>query len=342
MNAAPTTESALDEALSRPVEADLEAVRALDGDLLILGVSGKMGPTLAALAGRAAEEAGVKRRLVGAARFSSPEAREKLEAVGIETIACDLTDRRAVDALPDFPNVLYMVGQKFGTSGRPSLTWAINACAPAYAAERFAASRIVAFSTGNVYPLTPVASGGPTEQDPPGPVGEYGWSALARERVFEHFSEKNGTPVAILRLNYAIDLRYGVLHDLAVKVRDGEPIDLAMGYVNVIWQRDANSVALRSFALAESPARVINLTGAATHAVRSIANRLGERLGRAPVFVGEEAETALLNNAGRLARELAPETVTLDEMIAWTADWVAGGGRSLGKPTHFEQRDGAF
>lgn len=336
------TETELEEALSRPVEADVEAMRALDGDLLILGVSGKMGPTLAKLARRASDAAGVRRRIVGAARFSQHGAREELEEAGVETIVCDLTQRRSVDGLPDFPNIVYMVGQKFGTSDRPPATWAVNACAPAYAAERFTASRIVAFSTGNVYPLTPVASGGPTEDDPVEPIGEYGWSALARERIFEYFSETYGTPVAILRLNYAVDLRYGVLHDLAVKVRDGKPIDLAMGYVNVIWQRDANSVALRSFRLAQSPARIVNLTGARTHRVRTIAERLGERLGRNPVFQGEEAEAALLNNASWLQREMDPETATLDQMIAWTADWVAAGGRSLGKPTHFEQRDGAF
>lgn len=336
------TETELDEALSRPTEADVEAMRTLQGDLLLIGASGKMGPTMAALARRASEQAGVQRRVLAAARFTDPASRDALEAAGAETVVCDLLDRASIEALPDSPNVLYMVGQKFGTAGDAARTWAINAYAPGVAAERFRSSRIVAFSTGNVYPLTPVASGGPTEQDPTGPVGEYAQSALGRERIFAFFAERNQTPTAILRLNYAIDLRYGVLHDIGSRVFAGEPVDLATGYANVIWQRDANSVALRSFAHAATPAFILNLTGARTESVRAIAESFGEHFERDVVFSGNETETALLNNAALCKRLFAPETVTLDQMIEWTASWIAQGGRALGKPTHFEVRDGKF
>lgn len=337
------TEAELEERLSHPTSADVDAMRTLEGDLLIVGVGGKMGPTLAALARKASDEAGVKRRILGAARFSDPAAREALEAAGVETLRCDLLDRAAVAELPDCPNVLFMAGQKFGTSsGAANLTWAINSYAPALVCERFSEARIVAFSTGNVYPLTPVDSGGPTEADPLGPVGEYAQSALARERIFGYFSDRNSTPIAILRLNYAIDLRYGVLHDIADKVHHGAPVDLTMGYANVIWQRDASSVALRAFAHCAAPPFVLNLTGSATLSVRDIAERFGRRFGVEPVFAGKEAETALLSNAARCRELFEAETVTLDQMIEWTADWVRAGGRNLGKPTHFQEREGKF
>jgi nucleoside-diphosphate-sugar epimerase len=247
-----------------------------------------------------------------------------------------------VEALPDCPNVLYMVGQKFGTSANQGLTWAINSYAPAVACERYKGSRIVAFSTGNVYPLTPAASGGPVETDPVGPVGEYAQSALARERIFEYFSARNSTKAAILRLNYAIDLRYGVLRDIADQVAAGTPVDVSMGYANVIWQRDANSVALRAFAHASSPPLVLNLTGAQTISIRETALKFGKLLGNEPRFTGKEAETALLSNAAKCKKMFQPETVTLDWMIEQTAAWVQSGGKGLGKPTHFQQRDGRF
>ena len=336
------TEAELDEALSRPTAADLEAVRGLDGELLLLGVSGKMGPTLARMALRAAKEAGIPLRVRGAARFSDPSVRSRLEALGVETISCDLLDPAAVAALPDSPNVLYMVGQKFGTSQNQGLTWAINAAAPAYAAERFKNSRIVAFSSGNVYPLTPVASGGPVESDPIGPVGEYAWSALGRERVLSYQSGRYGIPVVILRLNYAIDLRYGVLRDIAEQVHAGKPVDISMGYANVIWQRDANSVALQSFARAAEPPFVLNLTGAETFRVRDVAEKFAAIFGVEAALEGEEGPTALLNNAALCRQLFNPETVTLDWMIEQVAAWIQAGGAGLGKPTHFQQRDGAF
>ena len=337
-----TTEAELDEALSRPTSADIEAMASLEGDLLLLGAAGKMGPSLGQLAVRASQQAGVPRKIYAAARFSAPGSRDDLARRGLEPVTCDLVDRRSVEALPDCPNVLFMAGQKFGTSGNQGLTWAINAYAPAVAAERYASSRFVIFSSGNVYPLTPVESGGPTEEHSVAPVGEYAQSALGRERIFDFFSRRNGTPVAILRLNYAIDLRYGVLRDIADKVWRSEPIDLSMGYANVIWQRDANSVALRAFAHASSPPWVLNLTGIETISVRKVAERLGELLGIEPEFRGREAETALLSNAARCQEQFAPETATLDEMLQWTAEWIRGGGRSLGKPTHFEEREGRF
>ena len=336
------TEEELEDALSRPSTADVEAMAALKGDVMLLGVGGKMGPSLARLVQRASVRAGVPRRTIGVSRFSTPGLAQQLAAAGIEVISCDLLDRRALAELPDVPNVIYMTGRKFGSTGNEELTWAMNVLSPAMAAERFHRSRIVAFSTGNVYPLTPIASGGPAEDSPPGPVGEYAQSCLGRERMFEYFSARYGTPVAILRLNYAIDLRYGVLHDIAQKVRNSETVDLAMGYANVIWQRDANSVALRAFAHCQSPAFLLNLTGPETISVRQVAEQFGKLFGVEPVFAGVEAPTALLNNAARCEALFGKPEVSIDQMIRWVARWVEIGGRSLGKPTHFEQRDGKF
>jgi len=334
-------EAALEEVLSRPDATDTAAAGALSGDLLVLGAGGKMGPSLARLARRAADAAGVPRRVIAVARFSTPGLREALEGHGIETVAADLLDRAAVSALPDAPNVLYMVGQKFGTSGHQPLTWATNVLAAALAAERYATSRFVAFSSGNVYPLTPVASGGPRETDPVGPVGEYAQSVLGRERVLTFRAERTGTPMVILRLNYAVEPRYGVLRDIADRVARGEPVDLAMGHVNVIWQRDANAIALRVFADCATPPFVLNLTGAETVPVRAIAGRFGEAFGVAPRFTGREAETALLSSAALCCERFGPLT-PLETMIAQVAAWVRGGGRSLGKPTRFEEREGRF
>jgi len=335
-------EDQLEEALSRPTPADVAALRALDGDIMLLGVGGKMGPSLARLARRASEEAGVSRRILGVSRFSEPGLRESLQSSGIETIPCDLLDRAGLAALPIVPNVLFMTGRKFGSTGQAWLTWAMNVLVPALVAERFRESRIVAFSSGNVYPLTLVQHGGPTEDHPPDPVGEYAISALGRERMFEHFSHQYGTAAVILRLNYAIDLRYGVLRDVADKVYHSAPVDLAMGAANVIWQRDANSVALRAFAHAQSPPLILNLTGPETVSIRAVAQRFGQLFGLEPILTGAEAATALLNNASRCHALFGYPSVSLDQMIQWIAHWVGLGGRSLGKPTHFEQRDGKF
>jgi dTDP-4-dehydrorhamnose reductase len=257
-------------------------------------------------------------------------------------VSCDLLDRSAVQRLPDAPNVVFMAGQKFGTSEAPALTWAMNTVVPAICAERYAGARVVAFSTGNVYPLTRVDAGGARESDALGPVGEYAASCVGRERIFELAADRWGSHVAIVRLNYAIDLRYGVLTDLALKVLRGEPIDLRMGYVNVIWQGDANRVAVECLPRASSPPLVVNVTGADTLSVRALATRLGQHLDRAPVFHGEEAGDALLSNIEKMASLFAPPSVPVDTMLAWVAEWVRGGRPLLGRPTHFEERRGKF
>jgi nucleoside-diphosphate-sugar epimerase len=331
--------AALEEFMTAPgpeLAADLAKV---PGDILILGVAGKMGPTLARLARRASPD----KRIVGVARFSDPAARADLEAAGVETVACDLLDRQAVAALPKLPNVVYMAAMKFGATGNPALTWAMNVHAPAIVAETFAASRIVAFSTGCVYPFVPVAGGGATEATPATPPpGDYAASCVGRERMFEHFSQRLGTPGRIVRLNYAIDMRYGVLHDIGTKVRDGAAIDLAMGHVNVIWQGDANAVALRCLARVTAPTTPINVTGTETIAVRDLADAFGRRFGRAPKLTGTEASEGWISNAARMVAEFGPSRVPLERMIDWTADWLSRGMASLGKPTHYEVRDGRF
>ena len=340
--AIPTTDADLDELLSRPAPADVAALAALDGDLLVLGAGGKMGPSLVRLARRAADAAAGPRRVIAVSRFGQPALAGRLAAQGIETIACDLLEPAALAALPDAPNVVFMAGQKFGTSGNPAATWALNAWLPAQVMQRFRDARIVLFSTGNVYPLVPVTGGGAREDDAPGPIGEYAQSALARERLVAFFAERGGTPAAVLRLNYAVELRYGVLRDLADRIVAREPIDLTMGWVNVVWQRDANAVALRALAAAAVPPLVLNVTGPETLRVRDLAGRIGQRLGVAPVFAGAEAETALLSNAHRCRALFGPPTVDPHTLCDWVADWVGRGGRSLGKPTHFDERGGAF
>lgn len=336
------SEAELEELLSRPTPGVVSGLAALPGDLVLLGAGGKMGPSLARLARRASDEAGVGRRVIAVARFTEPGLQAALERDGIETIACDLLDRSEVARLPDAPNLVFMAGQKFGTTGAEARTWAVNAVLPGIIAERFPEARVVAFSTGNVYPLWPAESEGPAETDPVGPVGEYAQSALARERVLEFFSRRNGTRMALLRLNYAVEPRYGVLRDIADRVRSGAPVSLAMGRVNLIWQRDANAVALRSLAHCTSPPLVLNVTGRHSHLVRSLAMEFGRRWGKELEFEGREGDSALLSNAARCEATFgAPETGT-SHMIDRVAEWVEQGGRSLGKPTHFETRDGTF
>jgi nucleoside-diphosphate-sugar epimerase len=279
---------------------------------------------------------------MGVARFSAPGARDDLERAGIETIPADLLQDGALEALPDAPNLVYMAARKFGSTGAEHATWAMNTHLPGLVARRYRESRIVAFSSGNVYPLSPVAAGGSTEQSAVDPVGEYAMSALGRERVFEYYSRQFGTPVTLLRLNYAIDLRYGVLYDIGVKVFERKPVDLSMGCANVIWQGDANSVCLRSFRCAQSPPFVLNLTGPETLSVRWAAARFGAHFGIEPEFKGAESQTALLNNAALCMRLFGYPTVSVEQMIDWIATWIGMGGRSLGKPTKFEQRDGRF
>lgn len=343
---APRTERELDELLATPRGATVDALRRTPGDIVVLGAGGKMGPTLARMAVRAAAAAdggtgGTRRRVIAVSRFSSAAARGAIEAGGAETIQADLLDPAAVARLPHAPNVVFMAGQKFGTSDAPHRTWMMNVVVPAFCATRYRDSRIVAFSTGNVYPLTPVPGGGASEATPPAPIGEYAASCLGRERVFEDAATR-GTRVAIMRLNYAIDLRYGVLADLAVRVATGTPIPLAMGYVNVIWQGDANRAALELLPRCAAPPFVLNVTGGETLSVRTLATELGNRLGRAPVFTGMEAADALLSDTSRFRALFGEPEMPLDVMLDFTADWVRQGRPLLHKPTHFETRDGSF
>jgi nucleoside-diphosphate-sugar epimerase len=332
----------LEERLSRPTEAALATLRALDGDVLVLGAGGKMGPTLARMVRRCADALSQKRRVLAVSRFSSPAVAAELCGHGVDTITCDLTDRDAVRALPDAPNIIFMAGQKFGTQDTPGLTWVMNTFVPAVVAERYGRSRIVVFSTGCVYALSSANGDGSREADPLDPPGEYANSCVGRERIFTHFSQKCGTAALLLRLNYAIDLRYGVLLDVAQKVAQGAPVDVTMGYANVIWQGDANARAIQCLEHVSSPPGALNVTGREKISIRSLAERFGELLGRKPVIVGQEAPTAWLADASRSFELLGPVTVTLDEMIAATAHWVKCGGATLGKPTHFDSRDGKF
>jgi len=333
----------LEDHLSRPTEADAAAMSALDGDLLILGVGGKMGPSLARLARRAAVLAGAHVRIVAVARFSNASLAAQLAAQGIEPITCDLLEPGALSSLPEIPNVIFMAARKFETSGSEHLTWAMNTFLPGLVAERYRNSRIVAFSTGNVYPLRSVSEGGAVESTPVAPVGEYAQSALGRERMFENGSQRWRTRAAILRLNYAVELRYGVLVDIGRAVFERRPISLAMPYVNVIWQRDANSWCLRSFAHCQSPPFVLNVTGPETLSVRELAIEFGQHFGIEPIFLPElEGSTSLLNNAAKAGTLFGRPTATPTEMIGWIADWIRHGGAMLNKPTHFQTRDGKF
>jgi nucleoside-diphosphate-sugar epimerase len=333
MTQAIENEEQLDALLSTPRPELIADLAAIDGDILILGVGGKMGPSLARLARNA-----TGKRIIAVARFSTPTLRQDLEAVGIETIAADLLDPAALAALPQTKNIIFMAGHKFGASFNPAFTWAMNVHMPALVAQHFAASKIIAFSTGCVYPFVPVTSGGSTEQDAPAPPGEYAITCLGRERMFEHF----GTQGRLLRLNYSIDLRYGVLHDIAVAVRDQTPLDVTMGHVNVIWQGDACAQALRLLRHTTTPTTPINITGPAILAVRDLAHALGQRLGRTPILTGQEAPTAWLSNAAEATRLFGPPTISLDTMLDWTADWVAHHRPSLNKPTKFEVRTGVY
>ncbi len=332
----------LEELLTRPSPAFTPFIKTLSSPLLILGAGGKMGPTLAVLARRAVEAAGHPLEVVAVSRFGDSSGREWLETRGVKTLSCDLFDSQALARLPDAQNIIYLVGLKFGTARTPANTWATNILVPARVCERFPKARIAALSTGNVYPLTPVAKRGSVETDPLTPVGEYANAAVGRERIFEFCSSRYGTSIAQLRLCYAIDLRYGVLSDIARKVYTGEAIDLSTAFFNCIWQGDANDMILRALALTASPPSAWNLCRPEIFSVRTVANRLGELFGRAPKFSGEETDTALLVNSNRLCARLGRPPTGLDTMLGWTAHWIASGGRDLGKPTHFEVRDGQY
>lgn len=332
----------LDELLTTPDPALIADIDSLDGDIMVIGASGKMGPTLARLAKRTAEAGSTPRDVIAVARFSDAAARERLESNGIRTIAADLDDPAQIASLPDAKNIVYMLGTKFGTTGKEYQTWATNTYVAGSVARRFPDSRFTVFSSGNIYPLRPLTIGGADETVTPDPVGEYAQSCLARERMFEYASVQNGTPVSIFRLNYAIDLRYGVLWDIASQVHAGEAVDITMGNVNVIWQGDANSIALRCLKSATSPVNVFNVTGPETIPMRYLVDQFAARFEVEPKYIGEEAESALLSNAAKAFGEFGYPSIPLAKMIDWVAHWVDSGGENINKPTHFQTRDGRF
>lgn len=334
---------ALDDALSLPTPGVMDALRAAPGDVLVLGAGGKLGPTLARMARRALDEIGAtSRRVMAVSRFSNPRASASLRQAGVETLECDLSNRAAIAALPDCPNVLYLVGQKFGTRESPEQTWFTNTIVPALIAERFSSSRLVVVSTGCVYPFMDIDGPGAAEDDPLGPPGEYANSCVGRERVFEHYAKTNQTPMTIVRLCYAIDLRYGVLLDLAQRIWRQQPIDVGMGATHVIWQGDANARVIQSLARASVPPAIVNVTGRERLRIRALATRLGELLHRDVHFVGQEAPTAWVWNAERSYDWFGPPAVSVEDMLGATAEWIRQGGETLDRPTHFEARDGQF
>jgi nucleoside-diphosphate-sugar epimerase len=332
----------LEEALSEPTPGVIETLKRRPGDIVILGVAGKMGPSLARMAQRASAKAGTSLRIIGVARFNDAKAEKSLQDHGVQTVRCDLLDEETVAKLPDAPNVFFMAGMKFGATGNEARTWAMNCFLPSLICRRYATSRIVAFSTGNVYGLSPVAEGGATEQTVPQPVGEYAMSCLGRERMFEHFSREAKIPVTLLRLNYACDLRYGVLVDLAQRIWKEEPIDVTMGFFNTIWQRDANAQALQALDHASFPPRILNITGPELLKVREVCEQMAARMNRRARFTGTESNSAILSNA-RLAESLfGLPSLPAAQLIDRVADWMMQGRATLQKPTHFESRDGAF
>lgn len=332
----------LEDFMSAPSEELVRDIQQLDGDIMILGVSGKMGPTLAKMTKRAVNRAGLSKRVIGVARFSDERLIENLEEAGIETIKADLLKEEELKSLPEVKNIIYMAGNKFGTVGNEHYTWAMNAYLPGRVAEKFKDSRIVAFSTGNVYPFTNVLSNGCTEDVLPNPVGEYAQSCLGRERVLTYFSYKHQTPMVLFRLNYAIDLRYGVLLEIAKQVFLGKPVDLTMGNVNVIWQGDANEYAIRSLLHTNHPPTILNVTGPETLSIRWVAKEFGKRMKKEPLFENLESPTALLNNSSNAHKLFGYPKVPIQQMIDMISEWVMNDGHTLNKPTHFQEREGAF
>jgi nucleoside-diphosphate-sugar epimerase len=332
----------LEARLSEPSEELIRDLASVDGDIIILGAGGKMGPSLAKLAVRAIREGGLNKRVIGVSRFSDAEVREDLERSGVEIIAADILNEDELKNLPDAANVIYMVGYKFGTTGKEHLAWAMNAYLPGRVAERYKDSRIVVFSSGNVYPFTSIHGGGADESVAPEPIGEYAQSCLGRERIFTYHSHKNGTPMLIYRLNYAIDMRYGVLLEIARSVCEERAIDLTMGHANVIWQGDANAIALRCLTACQTPPAILNVTGPETMSIRWAARKFGERFGKEPIFEGQESDTALLSNAAKSFQLFGYPRVSLLQMIDWIAEWVQAGGKTWNKPTHFQERKGKF
>ena len=337
-----TNEGQLEELLAYPDPETVKMMSRTNGDIIFLGIGGKIGPSLARMAKKACDLAGVEKRLMGVSTFRSGDQRRQIEDSGIETIQGDLLDSDFIKSLPAVKNVFYLAGMKFGSVENLSLTWAVNSYIPALIAGHFRNSSIVAYSTGCVYPLVPVSSGGSLETDPPEPVGEYAQSCLGRERMFEYSSKTYNTPISLIRLNYAVELRYGVLVDIARKVFHGQPVDVTMGYFNVIWQGDANNLVLRSLELAGSPPRILNITGPEVLSVREVALEFGRLFEKEVSFEGKEAETALLSNSSLIFENLDRPRVPVSRITEWTAQWIKNEGRLLDKPTHFEVRDGKY
>ncbi len=328
--------------LLEPSDDLVSEIAELKGDILILGAGGKMGPALARLAKQAVDKAGVNKKIIGVARFSEEGLKEELNNDGIETICADLLEDDQLQALPDVKNVLYLAGTKFGTTGKESFTWAMNSYLPGRVAQKFKNSRIVVFSTGNVYPLTPVSMGGADEVLTPQPVGEYAQSCLGRERLFQYYSLKNNTPILIYRLNYANDVTYGVLLEIARSVKEKRALDLSMGHVNVIWQGDANEMALRALRYCSVPSKVLNIAGPETISVRWLAKEFGKLLGETPQFMNHEQDTALLSNAAESYKLFGYPKMSLKKMMELIVDWLNEGGKIINKPTHFQERTGQF
>ena len=335
-------EDMLDELMSRPSAGLVQMMDRLEGDIMVLGIGGKMGHTLGRQAVRAVEASGVKRRIIGVSRFSDHRQRDRIESTGVHTVACDLLNPGETASLPDAPNIIFMAGRKFGTGGNEHLTWAMNAVVPANVARRFSRSRIVVFSTGCVYPLVPVSAGGCTESDPVDPVGEYSISCLGRERIFEYYSKTAGTPVSIVRLNYAIDMRYGVLHDIAGSIAATGIVDVSVPAFNAIWQGDATDQILRTLEYCHSPPFILNVTGPEQLCTKQVARELSDLMNRPVDFPGEEEPVALLSDSSKACALFGCPSVPIQTLVRWTADWVEKGGVSLDKPTHFQVRDGRF
>lgn len=336
------SEQYLDNLLTTPSKALVQDMALIKGDVMLLGAGGKMGPTLAVLCKRAMQQAGCNGKVIAVSRFSDPTATAYLKNEGVEVIPCDLIKPGTLEQLPDAENIIYMAGKKFGTHGAEAQTWAMNAWLPSRVAERYKNSRIVVFASGNVYPQLPVSSGGADENIAPAPIGDYAQSSLARERMFEYAAEAFGTPVAIYRLNYAIDLRYGVLYDIARQILEGTPIALNMASFNCIWQGDANEAALRMLPLASSSVFKLNVTGPETASLKQTALKLAQLLGKEVSFVGEEGDKALLSNAGKMFSLFGYPRVSLNTLVEWQAEWLLSSGRTLNKPTHFEEKEGQY
>lgn len=336
------TEQKLEQLLTTPSLALIEDVKKIKGDIMVLGAGGKMGPSLCILAKKAIEKAGVNKRVIAVSRFSDKDAANSLERNGVETISCDLLNKEELYALPEVENVIYMAGRKFGTDGMEWMTWAMNATLPAFVVDKFKKSNIVVFSSGNIYPIVSITSGGCTEKTPVGPVGDYTMSCLARERAFEYGANKYGTNVLIYRLNYAVDLRYGVLFDVANKVLNGKPISVTTPCFNCIWQGTANEIAIRSILHASSPAKILNVTGPETVFVKETAEKFGKLFGKEPLYEGEESGDAYLSNAREAFKLFGYPSVSAEELIKWQAEYLLDGGKTLDKPTHFEERKGKY